>query len=86
MPNLRMPGENCSIFNCYSSRAAPGISFFGIPMNNDDKIKLEEQHCCSYYSCNGGLKRQIKNRTLDTFRLFLLNKIFQYASNWSKAS
>ena len=87
MPNLRMPGENCSIFNCYSSRAAPGISFFRIPTKNDYKIKLEEQHCCSYYSCvDGDLKRQIKNRTLHTSRLFPLTKIFRYTSNWSKAS
>ena len=49
MPNLRMPGENCSIFNGYSARAASGISFFRIPMKNDVKIKLEEQHCCSKY-------------------------------------
>ena len=77
MPNLRMPFENYSIFNCYSSRAAPGISFFRIPTKNDDKIKLEEQHCCSYYSCiDGDLKRQIKDRTLHTSRLFLLSKFF----------
>ena len=30
------------------------------------------------------LKRQIKNRTLYTCRLFLLTRIFQYISNWSK--
>ena len=83
--NLRMPGENCSIFNCYSSRAAPGISFFRIPTKNDDKIKLEDQHCCSYYSCmDSGLKRQIKNQALHTSRQFLLTKIFQYTSNWSR--
>ena len=30
------------------------------------------------------LKRQIKNQTLYTCRLFLLTRIFQYISNWSK--
>ena len=30
------------------------------------------------------LKRQIKNRILYTFRLFLLTQIFKYISNWSK--
>ena len=30
------------------------------------------------------LKSQIKNRTLCTYRLFLLTRIFQYISNWSK--
>ena len=71
MPNLRIPGKNCPIFNSYSSRTASGISFFRIPTKNDYKIKLDEQHCCSYYSCvDGDLKRQIKNRTLHTSRLW----------------
>ena len=35
---------------------------------------------------DGNLKRQTKNGTLHTFRLFLQAKIFQYTSNWSKAS
>ena len=30
------------------------------------------------------LKRQIKNRTLHTCRLFLLTRVFQYIGNWSK--
>ena len=30
------------------------------------------------------LKRQIKNRTLYTCRLFLLTRIFQYINNWPK--
>ena len=29
--DLRMPGENCLIFNLNSSGAAPGISFFKTP-------------------------------------------------------
>ena len=33
---------------------------------------------------DSNLKRQIKNRTLYTCRLFLLTQIFQYISNWSK--
>ena len=33
---------------------------------------------------NDNLKRQIKNQTLYTCRLFLLTRIYQYISNWSK--
>ena len=56
-----MSGEHCSIFNCYSSRAAPGISFFRVPTKNDPKIKLEERHYYGYYLCvDGDLKKQIK--------------------------
>ena len=75
MTNLRMPGETCSIFSSYGSRAAPGISFFRRATKIDDKIKL-----------NGDLKRQIKKQTLHISKLFLLTKLFQYTSNWSKAS
>ena len=79
MSNLRMSSENCSIFNCYGYRAALRILFFRIQTKNDHKIKLEEQHCCSYYLCiDGDLKREIKNQSLHTSRLFLLAKIFQF--------
>ena len=30
-----MSGNNCSIFNCHCSRAAPGISVFRTPTKND---------------------------------------------------
>ena len=30
-----MPGENCLNFNFHCSRAAPGISVFGVPTKND---------------------------------------------------
>ena len=45
-----MPNDSCSIFKCYSSRGAPGILSFRISAKNDNKIKLEEENCCSYYS------------------------------------
>ena len=35
-----MPGENYLIFNEHSSRAAPGILFFGVPTKD-----------CKYYDC-----------------------------------
>ena len=34
--NLRMSGENCLIFNWHSPRAAPGISFFGVPAKHNE--------------------------------------------------
>ena len=33
---LRMSGENCLIFNWYSSRTAPGISFYRVPTKDDE--------------------------------------------------
>ena len=83
MPNLRMPGENCSIFNCYSARAATGNSFFRITTKNDDKVNWRNNIIAVITLVYGDLKRQIKNRKLHTSRLFLLTKTFQYTSNWS---
>ena len=34
--NLRMSDENCLSFNWHSSRAAPGISFFGVPAKDNE--------------------------------------------------
>ena len=34
--NLGMSGDNCLIFNWHSSRAAPGISFFGVPAKDSE--------------------------------------------------
>ena len=36
MWNLRISDENCLVFNWHSSRAAPGISFFGAPTKDDE--------------------------------------------------
>ena len=68
-----MPGENCSIFNCHSSKAAPGISLFRVPTkdgeysaNWSNKIVVA---ITSDRVIDGNLKRQIKNRTLHTCEL-----------------
>ena len=34
-----MSGENCLIFNWHSLRAAPGISFFRVPIKDDEYSK-----------------------------------------------
>ena len=68
-----MPGENCSIFNCHSSRAAPGISFFRVPTKDDEYSTNWRNKIVAVITrdrvIDGNLKRQIKNRTLHTCEL-----------------
>ena len=42
MLNLRISGENCKIFNWHVSRAAPGISFFGVSTKDDNTVQTGE--------------------------------------------
>ena len=64
-----MSDENCLSFNWHSSRAAPGISFFRVPIKDDEcSIKTGEITLLQFllvipYGDEGNLKRQIKNRT-----------------------
>ena len=65
------------IYGCSSLRTTPGV------------ISIQELHTGGktllQLLLNDNLKRQIKNRTLYACRLFLLTRLFQYISNWSKA-
>ena len=70
-----MSGLNYAINGCFSSRTAPGPKPWRksiVAVTTQDRV-IDEN-----------LKREIKNRTLYTCRLFLLTWIFQYNSNWSK--
>ena len=64
-----MPGVNYVIYGCSSARTTPEVSLYR-------SLSLEEKYCCSYYTqdrvTDDNLKKQIKNRTLYTCRLFLL--------------
>ena len=60
-----MPGANCSIFGCSTSRKTLGIAIFRVPTGNDEwstkwrnKIVVDKD-----------LKRQIESRTLHTCEL-----------------
>ena len=72
-----MPAVNYVIYGCSSWRTTPGVNTIQ-EIHNGGKTLLELLH-----KIGDNLKRQIKNRTLYTCRLFLLTRIFQYTSNWS---
>ena len=73
MLNLRITDENCSIFNCHSSRAALGISFFRVPTKDDEYSTNWRNNIVAVVTrdrvIDGNLKRQIKNRALHTCEL-----------------
>ena len=62
--NLRMPSENCSIFNCHSSGAAPAISFFRVPTKDDKYSTNWRNNIVAIVTddrvIDGNVKRQIK--------------------------
>ena len=70
-----MPGVNYAINGCSSSRTAPGPN-----RRRKNIVAVTTQD----WVIDDNLKREIKNQTLYTCRLFILTWIFQYNSNWSK--
>ena len=76
---LRMRGVNYVIYG-WSSARATGVSLHWSFTLEDNIIAVITQDRV----IDDNLKRQIKNRTLCTIRLFLPTKIFQYTSNCSK--
>ena len=69
-----------TIYGCPSSRTTPGVS-----LNRSNTAGHNIVAVITGGSViDDNLKREIKNQTLHTCRLFLLNSIFQYISNWSK--
>ena len=64
-----MSGENCLTFNWHISRAAPGISFFGVSAKDNEystnwrETTLLQLLLVMPYGVEGNLKRQNKNRT-----------------------
>ena len=63
-----MPGVNYVIYGCSSAKTTPGVSLY-------QSLTLEENIVAVITQdrvIHGNLKRQIKNQTLCTCRLFLL--------------
>lgn len=63
-----MPGANCSIFGCATSRKTKGISIFKIPSGDDEKsAKIRDEWIkvvCRDREIDADLRRQINNRTI----------------------
>ena len=51
-----MSGENCLIFNWHSFRAAPGISFFGVPANDGEYCTNWRSNTVAVITCDTVMK------------------------------
>ena len=61
-----MPGVNYVVYGCFTARTTPGVSLLTLEENIVAVITQDKM-------IDDNLKRQIKNRTLCTCGLFLLN-------------
>ena len=64
-----MPGVNYVIYGCSSARTTPGVSLYHYSLTLEKNIVAV---ITQDRVIDGNLKRQIKNQTLCTCRLFLL--------------
>ena len=63
-----MPGVNYVIYGCYSARLTPGVSLYRCLTLEENIVAVNTQDRV----IDDNLKKQIKNQTLCTCRLFLL--------------
>ena len=75
-----MPGVNYVIYDFYSARTTSGVSLYWSLTLEESIVAVITQDRVT----DNNLKKQIKNQTLCTCRLFVLTYIFQYISYWSK--
>ena len=64
-----IPGVNYVIYGCSSARTTPRVSLYRSLTLEENIVAVITQNTVT----DGKLKRQIKNQTLCTCRLFLLN-------------
>ena len=67
-----MPGVNYVIYDCSTARATPGISLYRSLTLEESIVAVITQDRV----IDKNLKRQIKNQTLCTCRLFVITIIF----------
>ena len=63
-----MPGVNYATYGCFSMRTIPGVSLYRSLTMEENIVAVMTQG----KMIDDNLKKQIKNRTLCTCRLFLL--------------
>ena len=63
-----MPGVNYVIYGCSSTRTTPGVSLYRSLTPEENIVAVITQD----WEIENNLKRQIKNQTLCTCRLFIL--------------
>ena len=68
-----MPGANCAILNCSTSRNKKGIAIFRVPTGEDDFSKKWRENIINIVTkdriIDGSLRKQIENKSLYTCEL-----------------
>lgn len=70
-----MPGENCAIFGCSTSRRHKDISIFKVPLPNSDFNKTWGEKLINIITKDRVIDKQLRKR-IDTFKLYICERHF----------
>ena len=70
-----MPGENCAIFGCSASRRNKGISFFKVPLPNNELNKKWGSELINVITKDREVDAALKHR-IETRKLFICEQHF----------
>ena len=70
-----MPGENCAIFGCSASRKNKGISFFKVPLPNNEMNKKWGNELINMITKDREVDNSLKKR-IETRKLFICEQHF----------
>ena len=70
-----MPGENCAIFGCSASRKIKGISFFNVPLPNNEMNKKWGNELINVITKDREVDASLKKR-IETRKLFICEQHF----------
>lgn len=81
-----MPGANCSIYGCSTSRKSKGISIFKVPSSGNDEYNTQCREkivniITKSREIDAGLRRKIEARTLHTCELHYPEEVLNRNTN-----
>ena len=77
-----MPGENCAIFGCPTSRRHTNISIFKVPVPNTEVNKKWGCELINIITKDKQVDAQLKNKSIETYKLFYCERHFSPDQIW----